>query len=70
MKKLYRSKTERKLCGVCGGIAKWVDMDVSLIRVLWVVISLFTTGIPGTVVYLLCALIIPEEPDYPEFDMK
>ncbi len=70
MKKLYRSKTERKISGVCGGIAKWVDMDVSIIRILWVVISLMTTGIPGTVVYLLCALIIPEEPDYYEFDMK
>lgn len=70
MKKLYRSKTEKMLAGVCGGMAKWLDMDVSIIRILWVVISLFTTGVPGTVIYILCALIIPEEPEYTEFDMK
>ncbi|MGN0457707.1 MAG: PspC domain-containing protein [Eubacterium sp.] len=70
MKKLYRSKTERRISGVCGGIAKWMGIDVSLVRILWVIISLATTGIPGTLVYIVCALIIPEEPDYMEFDMK
>ena len=60
-KKLYRSVTDKKLAGVCGGIAKYLNMDPTVIRVLWAVITLFTVFI-DVVAYIVCAFIIPEEP--------
>ena len=59
-KKLYRSSTDKKLAGVCAGVAKYLNMDPTVVRVLWAVLSLF--AFVGVVAYILCALIIPEEP--------
>ena len=59
-KKLYRSATDKKLAGVCGGVAKYLNMDPTVIRILWAIISLF--AFVGVVAYILCAFIIPEEP--------
>ena len=59
-KKLYRSRTDRKLVGVCGGIAKYFDIDQTLVRVGWVVVSLMAGS--GILAYIVCALIIPEDP--------
>ena len=62
-KKLYRSKTDKKIAGVCGGLAKYLNIDVTVIRVIWAVLACSGTGL---LAYLICALIIPEEPDYIE----
>ena len=59
-KKLYRSATDKKLAGVCGGVAKYLNMDPTVIRVLWAIMSLF--AFIGVVAYIVCAFIIPEEP--------
>ena len=59
MKKLYRSN-DRKIAGVCGGLAEHLNSDPTVIRVFWALIGL--TG-AGVVAYLVCALIIPEKPD-------
>ena len=59
-KKLYRSVTDRKLAGVCGGVASYLNMDPTVIRVLWAVISLF--AFVGVIAYIICAFLIPEEP--------
>ena len=63
-KKLYRSKTDKKLAGVCGGIAKYLNIDVTIIRLIWAIVSVFAGA--GLIAYLVCALVIPEEPDYIE----
>ena len=60
-KKLYRSRTDKKLVGVCGGIAKYFDIDSTLVRVGWVVFSLCFGS--GVLAYLICALIMPEDPN-------
>ena len=60
-KKLYRSRTDKKICGVCGGLAKYINMDATIIRLLVVLACLFT-GI-GLLAYIVCALVIPEEPE-------
>ncbi len=60
-KKLYRSRTDKKVCGVCGGLAKYFNMDVSIVRLVVVLLVLFAGG--GLLAYLICALVIPEEPD-------
>jgi phage shock protein PspC (stress-responsive transcriptional regulator) len=59
-KKLYRSRTDKKLAGVCGGLAKYLNMDSSIIRLIWVMAVLFAGC--GLVAYIVCALVIPEEP--------
>jgi phage shock protein C len=59
-RKLYRSRTDRKLAGVCGGLAQYLNADVTLIRVLFVVLALL--GGPGLVMYLVLWIIVPEEP--------
>ena len=60
MKKLYRSKTNCMIAGVCGGIAEYLNIDPTVIRVLWVIACFGTLGI---LAYIACALIIPEKPD-------
>ena len=59
-KKLYRSNTDRKLVGVCGGIAHYLNIDPTVVRILWAIISLF--AFVGVIAYVVCAFIIPEEP--------
>lgn len=59
-KKLYKSLTDRKLCGVCAGIAKYLNMDPTVIRLLWVLITFL--GGAGVFAYVVCALLIPDEP--------
>ena len=60
-KKLYRSRTDKKICGVCGGLAKYINMDATIIRLLVVVACLFT-GV-GLLACIIGALVIPEEPE-------
>lgn len=63
MKKLYRSKTDRKISGVCGGMAQYLNVDPTVVRLAWAIISLISASIPGLLIYVVCALVIPEEPD-------
>ncbi len=59
-KRLYRSKTDRIIGGVCGGIGKYFELDPVLIRVLWAIA--FFVGGAGLLAYILAWIIIPEEP--------
>jgi len=59
-KRLYRIREGRKLCGVCGGIAAYLELDPTVIRVVWVIGTLFAGA--GILAYIACALIIPEQP--------
>lgn len=61
-KKLYRSRTKRTLSGVCGGLEDYFEIDVTIIRLLWVVISFMSGGFPGIIAYVIAVFIIPEEP--------
>ena len=60
MKKLYRSKTNRKLAGVCGGLGDYFGFDPTLARVVFVFLAL-PGGLPGVLPYALLWIIIPEE---------
>lgn len=60
MKKLYKSNTDYKLCGVCGGLAKYFNLDSTIVRILFL-LSLFFTGC-GLLAYIILAIAIPEEP--------
>jgi len=58
--RLYRSRTERMLGGVCGGLAEYLNTDPTLIRLIFVVFAL--AGGPGIIAYLLFWIIVPLEP--------
>ena len=59
MKKLYKSKSQRMISGVCGGIAEYFDMDVTLVRLGFAAISIFCGS--GILAYIIAAIVIPEE---------
>lgn len=59
--RLYRSRDERMLAGVAGGLAERFDLDPSLVRVLWVLLALFSGGL-FLLAYVAMAIVVPEEP--------
>jgi phage shock protein C len=59
--RIYRSRGERMVAGVAGGIAEYADVDPTIVRLIWIVAAL-TTGPIALFLYLLCAIIIPREP--------
>lgn len=61
-KRLYRSRKDRKVFGVLGGIAEFFGLDPSLIRISFAVVTLFTFVVPGVLMYWLMFFIIPLEP--------
>jgi phage shock protein PspC (stress-responsive transcriptional regulator) len=63
-KRLYRSRTEKMLGGVCGGLAQYLNVDVTLVRALWVIISLLAGT--GLLAYIILWVIIPLEPAFSE----
>ena len=60
-RKLYKIEKNKVLCGVCTGLAEYLRMDLSLVRILAVCFAIF--GSAGVWVYLICALILPWKPD-------
>ena len=60
-KRLYCSKTDKKLCGVCAGVADYFGIDPTIVRVVWV-LAFFLWGV-GLLAYLICALIMPKKSD-------
>jgi phage shock protein PspC (stress-responsive transcriptional regulator) len=68
-KKLYKSKTDRKISGVCGGVSAYLGIDSTVVRLIWIL--LVFAGCSGLIAYIVCALIMPEEPDeiiYSDYD--
>jgi len=60
-KKLYRSRTKKMIAGVCGGLADYFDIDISLVRLIFVGISLVTAIIPMLIFYVIAWIILPVE---------
>ncbi len=56
-KRLYKSATDKKICGVCGGVAEYFDIDPTIVRLAWVVFTLF--GGSGILAYIIAAIVIP-----------
>ena len=63
-KKLTRSANDKKLFGVCGGVAEYFDVDPTLVRVGILALTIFTGLIPGLVLYFCMALVMPEKGGY------
>jgi phage shock protein C len=61
MKKLYLSRTDRKIGGVCGGLGETYGIDSTLVRLAWVFIGLATAIVPALVTYIIAWIIIPQK---------
>ena len=59
VKKLYRSRTDRKIWGICGGLAKYLDMDSTVVRII-AIVSIFISGI-GIIAYIVMRIMVPKE---------
>ena len=59
--RLMRSRTDRKVAGVCAGFAEYFDLDVSLVRVVWLIAALLPPGI-SLIAYVIAWIVMPEEP--------
>ena len=60
-KKLYRSVMDKKICGVCGGLGDYFDVDSTLVRLLWVLLGFISCG-AALLGYFVCAIVIPSQP--------
>jgi phage shock protein C len=60
-KKLYRSRHNSMISGVCGGLAEYFGLDPTLVRLAYVFLSLFTAAFPGIILYIIAMLIVPLE---------
>lgn len=58
-KRVYKNREKKMLCGVCAGLAEYFNIDPTIVRVLWAVISLgYGIGIPA---YIICAIVFPDK---------
>ncbi len=60
-KKLYRSKTDKKIAGVCGGLAEYLNIDATILRLAVALLVVFAGS--GLLLYIIAALVIPEKPE-------
>ena len=67
MKKLYKSRTNVKVDGVCAGLADFLNIDPTLVRLIWLIIAFTGSGI---LIYIVCMIIIPREPDVKDYTGK
>lgn len=59
IKRLYRSRHDRIFAGICGGVGEYFGVDPTLIRVAWLLMTVFTGVFPGLITYLICIGLIP-----------
>lgn len=62
-KRLYKSEMDKKIFGVCGGLADYFGIDSTIIRLIFVFIALWGI-IPGILIYIIAAFVMPDEPRY------
>lgn len=59
---LYRSRNEKIIAGVCGGIAEWLGWSPTTVRIAYVILSILSVGFPGTLAYIILWIVMPKEP--------
>ena len=63
-KKLYKSSTDQKISGVCAGVANYFNIDPALVRVVYALLAIFTSGFPFVVLYIVLAFVLDEDNGY------
>ena len=59
---LYRSRRSSIIAGVCGGIAEWLGWSVTMVRFLYILVSILSAAFPGTIAYIILWVIVPKAP--------
>lgn len=62
VKNLYRSDTNKVLAGICGGLGDYWKIDPTVLRLLWILLTVFTGFVPGVIAYILAIFIVPVKP--------
>ncbi|MFT4834825.1 MAG: phage shock protein C [Marinoscillum sp.] len=60
-KRLYRSKSESIIAGVCGGMAEYFDLDPTLVRIGFITLSVLSAAFPGILVYIILWIVVPDQ---------
>ena len=60
-KKLLRSRSDRWVAGICGGIGDYFDVDPALVRLVYMLLTFFSAGFPGVMIYLVLWLVMPKD---------
>jgi phage shock protein C len=68
-KRLYRSRRDRKLAGICAGLAEYLGIDPVLMRVAWVILAFLSVGI-AVLLYIVLIFVIPEEDELPRRNVR
>lgn len=63
MKKLYRSRTNKVLLGIIGGVGEYLNVDPVILRLIWVLVVIFTGVVPGIIAYIIAAFVVPKPSD-------
>ncbi|NLL70521.1 MAG: PspC domain-containing protein [Epulopiscium sp.] len=65
-RRLHLSKKDKKIAGVCGGIAEHFDFDPTLVRIIWVLLTIMTStiGLMGVLIYIVCWAVMPMDDEY------
>ena len=61
-RKLIRSRSDRRIAGVCGGLGEYLGVDTTVVRLIWFFVTFVSGIVPGILVYVLAWIIVPEEP--------
>jgi phage shock protein C len=69
-KRLYKSSTDKKISGVCAGIANYFEIDPTIVRAVYAILTVFTSGFPGVILYIILALVMPEDNGYVDTEAK
>lgn len=63
-KRLTRSKNDRMLMGICGGLAEYFELDPTLVRIAYLLLCFFSVGFGGLILYIIMAIVVPEKRDF------
>ena len=63
-KRLTLSETDKKIAGVCGGLAEYFDLDPAIVRIAYAALTIFSAGFPGVLLYIVMAFAIPRRNNY------
>ena len=71
-KRLYKNKKNAVVCGVLGGVAEYFNLDPTIVRVIYVLLSLCSAAFPGIIIYIVLAVIMPDKSEltYDDYDVK
>jgi phage shock protein C len=60
---LHRSRKHKMIAGVCGGIAEWLGWDPTVVRIIYVLVSILSVAFPGIIVYVILWILMPKAPE-------